>query len=68
MPRGPKSQKRRADVVGNAVQVTRIKKDPAAVSLGRRGGNARALALSQKRRTEIARQAAEKRWKSADHR
>jgi len=67
MPREPKSQKRRADVVGNAVQVTRIKKDPAAVSLGRRGGKARAEALSQERRKEIARQAAEKRW-SADHR
>jgi hypothetical protein len=66
MPRGPKGQKQRADVVGNAVDVTRIEKDPAAVALGRRGGNARAMALSKRRRKEIARQAAETRWKSAD--
>jgi hypothetical protein len=66
MPRGPKGQKLRADVVGNAVDVARIEKDPAAVALGRRGGKARAEALSKKRRTEIARQAAETRWKSAD--
>lgn len=41
-------------------------KDPAAVSLGRRGGlkggYARARALSAKRRKEIARKAAKKRW------
>jgi hypothetical protein len=67
MPRGPKGQKRPADAIGNAVHVTRIEKDPAAVALGRRGGKARAEALSKKRRTEIARQAAETRWKSADH-
>jgi hypothetical protein len=57
MSRGPKGQKSLADV--------RIDKDPAAVALGRRGGKARAEALSKKRRTEIARDAAEKRWKSA---
>lgn len=42
------------------------KKNPAAVALGRlggkRGGKARAAALSPKRRSEIARKAAEKRW------
>lgn len=42
-------------------------KDPAAVSLGRRGGlkggAARAKALSARRRKEIARAAAAKRWK-----
>ncbi len=41
-------------------------KDPAAVSLGRRGGlkggKARATSLSAKRRKEIARKAAESRW------
>jgi hypothetical protein len=57
MPRGPKGQKRPPDV-------TRIEKDPAAVALGRRGGKARAEALSKRRRKEIARQAAETRWKS----
>lgn len=44
-------------------------KDPAAVSLGRRGGlkggPARASKLSKKRRAEIAKKAAQKRWK--DH-
>lgn len=41
-------------------------KDPAAVSLGRRGGlkggNARAEKLTPTRRAEIARNAAQKRW------
>jgi hypothetical protein len=42
-------------------------KNPAAVALGRlgglKGGKARAAALSRKRRVEIARAAATKRWK-----
>jgi hypothetical protein len=75
MPKGPKGQKRPADVIGNAVKVMRIAtgeetddvkddgKDPAAKSLGSRGGKARAEALSAKRRREIAREAAKKRWK-----
>ena len=44
-------------------------KNPAAVALGRlgglKGGKARAAKLSKKRRSEIARKAAEKRWKQA---
>jgi hypothetical protein len=79
MPRGPKGERRPRDVIGNAVHVMRLAtgeitediptpesegKDPAAVALGRRGGKARAEGLSKKRRKEIARQAAEKRWKS----
>ena len=75
MPRGPKGQKRPADVIGNAVKVMRIAtgeedddavddgKDPAAKSLGKRGGEARAKALPAKRRAEIARKAAKSRWK-----
>jgi hypothetical protein len=43
-------------------------KDPAAVSLGRRGGlkggKARAAAMTPERRAEIARMAAAKRWGS----
>jgi hypothetical protein len=78
MPKGPKGQKRPADVIGNAVKVMRIAtgeeqedfpaddgKDKAAQSMGRRGGRARAEALSSKRRAEIARNAAAKRWKKA---
>ncbi len=38
-------------------------KDPAAAALGRKGGAARAKAVNAKRRTEIARKAAESRWR-----
>jgi len=69
MPRGPKGQKRPADVISNAVRVmqiatgevtepTEIQKDPAAVALGRKGCLARAKSLSKKRRIEIARKGA----------
>jgi len=37
-------------------------KNPAAVSLGRMGGKARAAGLSAKRRKEIAKKAARARW------
>lgn len=40
-------------------------KDPAAVALGRKGGTARAKNLSAKKRSAIAKKAAEKRWKKA---
>jgi hypothetical protein len=75
MPKGPKGQRRPADVIGNAVKVMRIAtgeeeeeltdvgKDAAAVSLGKRGGKARAEALSRKERAEIAKKAAAARWK-----
>lgn len=38
-------------------------KDPAAVALGKKGGKARADAMTPERRAEIARSAAESRWK-----
>ena len=75
MPKGPKGEKRLADVIGNAVKVMKIAtgeepettvdagKDTAAVSLGRRGGKARAATLNAKRRKEIAQKAAKARWK-----
>lgn len=74
MPKGPKGQKRPADVIGNAVKVMRIAtgeesdertddgKDKAAVSLGSRGGKARAKSLSAEQRSRIAKKAANKRW------
>jgi hypothetical protein len=37
-------------------------KDPAAVALGRRGGQARARGLTKARRKEIAKKAAHARW------
>lgn len=76
MPKGPKGEKRHADVIQAAIQVARIAtgdepengKDPAAVALGRRGGlkggKARAESLSPARRKEIAQKAAKERWKS----
>jgi len=78
MPKGPKGEKRPADVIGAAVKVAKIAtgeveedidtpeksgKDPAAVSMGKRGGKARAQAMTPERRAEIAKKAAEKRWK-----
>ena len=80
MPRGPKGEKRPADVIGAAVKVMKIAtgeiaedidkpeagKNPAAVELGRKGGAARAAKLSKKRRAEIAKKAATARWGSKD--
>lgn len=74
MPKGPKGEKRPADVIGNAVTVMKIAtgeeeeqydedgKDKAAKSLGKRGGEARAKKLSAKRRSEIAKLAAKARY------
>ncbi len=76
MPKGPQGQKRPADVIGNAVKVMRIAtgeetedysaddgKDPNAKALGRKGGAARARNLTSEKRQEIARTAAQARWK-----
>lgn len=74
MPRGPRGERRPADVVGQAVQIMRIatgeepddREDAPAPSpaaqLGKLGGVARAKALTTERRAEIARKAAAKRW------
>jgi hypothetical protein len=40
----------------------RPEKDEAAVALGRKGGKARAAAMTPEKRSEIARKAATKRW------
>ena len=77
MPRGPRGEKRPADVIGAAVKVMQIAtgeveesteaedgKNQAAVELGRMGGRARAKKLGKKRRSEIAKKAAAKRWGS----
>lgn len=74
MARGPKGETRPADAIGAAVMVAKIAtgeiedevpddgKDQAAVSLGRKGGKARAEKLTPEQRSEIARKAAAKRW------
>lgn len=77
MPKGPRGEKRPADVIGAAVKIARIAtgetqdeipddgKDKAAQSLGRKGGRARANILSKKKLSEIAKKAAKARWKKA---
>jgi hypothetical protein len=74
MPRTPKGHKRPADVIGNAVRVMQIAtgeieeamtedgKNAAAVTLGRKGGKARAASLTKVRRKAIAVKAARSRW------
>jgi hypothetical protein len=76
VPRGPKGEKRPADVIGNAVKVMRIAtgedsdatpddgKNKAAQELGKLGGAARAKSMTAKRRKEIAKNAAANRWKN----
>ena len=73
MPRGPKGEKRPADLIGAAVKVMRIatgeeqdERDAtasAAAQLGKLGGAARARNLTAEQRAEIAKKAAKTRWK-----
>lgn len=73
MPKGPRGEKRPADAIGLAVMIGKIATgeiedqiDPllssAAAELGRKGGKARAQAMTPERRREIAQAAAAKRW------
>jgi hypothetical protein len=75
VPRGPKGQRRPADVIGNAVHVMRVATgeveekapDPAKEHMrrgGLKGGKARAQKLSASKRHAIAKKAARARWKS----
>lgn len=76
MAKGPKGERRPADVNARAVMVARIAtgeiedkvmddgKNAAAVALGRMGGKARAKGMSAKKRVEIAKKAAKARWQS----
>jgi hypothetical protein len=68
MPKGPKGEKRPADVIGTAVKVMRIatgeeeeevdeQPKSAAAELGAKGGTARAKNLTAEQRAEIARKA-----------
>lgn len=75
MPKGPRGEKRPADVIGAAVRVMRIatgeEEDDrapiasAAAQLGKLGGTARAKAMTPERRAEIAKKAADKRWEKS---
>jgi hypothetical protein len=71
MPRGPKGEKRPADVIGNAIHVMRIATGQieegetireASRKGGLKGGQSRAVKLTPKKRSEIAKKAARARW------
>ncbi len=72
MPKGPRGEKRPADVIGAAVKLMRIATGQeteevavrsAAAELGSRGGKARAAKLSKRKRADIAKKAAKARWR-----
>jgi hypothetical protein len=75
MAKGPKGEKRPADVNSRAVMIAKIAtgeiddittdegKNAAAVALGRMGGKARAAGMSAKKRKAIATKAAVARWR-----
>jgi len=76
MPRGPKGEKRPADVIGNAVHVMRIATgeaeedrgtSPGRAKGGRKDGKARARSLTAQQRSKIAQAAAAARWKFRRH-
>lgn len=70
MPKGPRGERRPADVVGAAVMVGRLSvgdigeelRLPEKADQGRAGAAARASKLSAARRGEIAKKAAQARW------
>lgn len=72
-----KPKKRPSDVVSNAVHIMKVltgevedtptpEKNAAAVELGRKGGSARATALTKEQRSAIAKRAAKSRWAKKD--
>ena len=67
MPKGPRGERRPADVVSAAVMVGRIAtgeiQEAASKPARAKGGKARAKALTPKERAEIASVAAQARWK-----
>lgn len=73
MPKGPRGERRPANVIGCAVHVMKIatgeipdeRRDPGKEYMrkgGLKGGKVRATKLTKKRRAEIARKAAKARW------
>jgi hypothetical protein len=71
MPKGPRGEKRPADVIGAAVMVARLSvgdlqeatSEPSGkVRSGYSGARARAAKLTPEKRSEIARKAAGTRW------
>ena len=75
MPKGPQGQKRPADAIGLAVMIGKIATGEIADETiaetkpcrdhGKAGGLARAITLTAEQRREIARTAADARWKKS---
>lgn len=79
MPKGPKGERRPADVIGNAVHIMRIatgeiedtktpKNETAAASGregGKKGGKIRAARMSAEERRQAASRAAKARWRKS---
>lgn len=75
MPKGPNGQKRPADAIGLAVMIGKIATGEIEDSVraetklhregGKAGGTARARVLTSEQRSEIARLAADARWKKS---
>ena len=70
MPTGPNGEKRPADVIANAVHMMRVATGEAEETYvdtskrngGKKGGEARAKAVSAERRSKIAKEGAKARW------
>jgi len=71
MPKGPRGQKRPADVIGAAIKVAKIATGEIGEELdgkeyarkgGLKGGKSRAAKLTPKQRKQIAKKAARARW------
>ena len=74
IPTGTKGEKRKADVIGNAIHVIFIatsevdcatlngSKDKATQAIGRKGGSGRAAAMTPEHQSEIEKAVAKKRW------
>ena len=73
MPRGPKGERRPANVIGNAILVAKIAtgeeqdtpQSPTRIERARKGAAGRATKLSDEQRADIARVAAQARWKKS---
>jgi hypothetical protein len=69
MPKGPQGQKRPADAIGAAVMVGKIAtgeiEDKKGAPKRAKGAKARAVKLTDAQKSEIARDAANARWKKS---
>ena len=75
MPTGPRGERRPADVIGAAITVARLSvgdseetliRPSGRVRSGHAGAVARAASLTDEQRIQIAKMAAQKRWKTAN--